>query len=344
MPSAPEHPKHEPYIGYFATIVLALISSGWIAGFLVDQFAALVSLAAPAVWKINLAAGLFLGLAAANPVGVLLERRKGRLPLARFVLGFGIGLAVQVLVLTPYVGNAMSNFMLILLASLAVPYNIFAKWARLKIPVMDDVPLGRVGHRLAKILHSSDRVIFIVLMSCSFAGFWIYTNTGAQVLVVLGVVLTSLVIYVARKEVDEEYYEDLVEVNHQVWLEMDPEVVESDPVRDAYLRIKRIAFGLLPGAVLFAGVTKLSVYFLTLVYPNISLDMADPETALQGFGILLASGVATLLFGLIAALGTCILVLRVVGAFKRWPASHMRDVYLQIVSLMYFRPIGHYWN
>ena len=189
-----------------------------------------------------------------------------------------------------------------------------------------------------RVLKSSDRLLFVGMMVLSFLMFWAVSANVVQVTVVIATILVGLVTYVARREVDCDYEDDPEDAEYLAWLALDPEIPVEDTKQDALDRVKRITFTLLPGAILFGGMTRLAQKFLGQIYPNLRMDMSQPLEALQNMGIVAVSGLAAVFFGMMAALGLCILILRLVGAVRNWSAAHLRENYVYLTRLMYFRP------
>jgi len=339
MTAAPEKEPHEPFVGYFASIVLALVCSAWLAGILLDQFSIIAAVELSQTWRVNFTAGLFLGIAAANPVGTFIAKTSRRRAVLRFALGFFAGAWIQALVFTPFAGDGLSNIMFLMLAGSAVPASLFLDWFRDHLEKTNHALTRRTARYGGRLLNISDRLTFVTLMAVSFAGFWAYTTNIAQVLTVLGAVLGGLVLFVARREPHGEFADDPENAEYQAWLALDPEIPVIDPKQDVIDRLKRIATTLLPAAILFGGMTRLALDFLTVVYPDLTLDISKPMEALQNFGIVAVSGLAAVLFGMMAALGLCILILRLVGTLQNWSSGHFQENYIYLVRLMYFRPL-----
>lgn len=346
MHAALQTQSRNRFVGYFGSVGLALISSGWLAGLLVDQFTGTTGRALNDVWQTNIAAGLFLGTAAADPIGALISRTPLLRVWVKFVLGIVAGVAMQVMVFTPFAGDSMSKFLLLLLAGLAVPASILFGWIRSMLERAGFAPVRFVSNLLFRILNWSDRLMFVSLMAVSFVMFGHYTNSIPQILTVLGFVLTVLTYAVARRKYSDDDAVDREEADYLAWLALDPEQPDVSPVQEVASRLKHIAISIVPGAILFAGMTRLTHEFLWYIYPDMSvhIDLQKPLELLQNIAIFTASGLAAILFGMLFALGICMLNLRLVGAVKNWTDAQLRDNYVSIIRLLYFRPIGKYWR
>ncbi len=344
MNAAPDKNSPDPFVGYFASIVLALVISNFMAAFMIGQLSELLKADISYAWQVNLAAGLFLGISALNPVGELIGRTSLRRAVIRFVVGFSIGLITQFAVFTPMAGEAMSRFLFLLIVAIALPLSIIISKIQAKLEELNLDLFARPRRVLEKVLGASDRLLFISFMALSFTGFWFFVSGPVQLMVVLGTVLAVLVIYVARREVHYDSLDDTERTNHEAWLALFPDETDDDEKFKLTDRLKVIIFTLVPGAVLFGGMTQLAVEFLTLVYPNLGIDLAKPVEAIQSLGIFTASGLAVILFGMAALLGFAIFSLRIVGLMKSWTEEHLRENYIYMIRLMYFRPIQKYWD
>ncbi|MEE9428610.1 MAG: hypothetical protein V3V25_10725 [Paracoccaceae bacterium] len=338
MNAATKTKEFDPFVGYFVSVLLALVASSWVAGFLVYQYGFLNASELSHSVRINLTGGLFLGIVAANPVGVYIAKSNKRMAAIRFGLGFVAGVLIQVVLFTPFVGHGMSHMMFLMLAGLAVPSSLLLTDIRNCIANSEGSSKNSCGKILDKVLKSSDRLLFVGMMVLSFLSFWAVSANVAQVSVVIATVLIGLVTYVARREVDCDHDDDPEDAEYLAWLALDPEIPVEDAEQKTLENIKRIAFTLLPGAILFGGMTRLAQKFLGQIYPDLRMDFSHPLEALQNIGIVAASGLAAVFFGMMAILGFCILILRLVGAIQNWSSAHLRENYVYLTRLMYFRP------
>ncbi|MGR3289952.1 MAG: hypothetical protein ACU0C9_01975 [Paracoccaceae bacterium] len=346
MNAAPQTRTRDSFAGYFGSVALALIASGWVAGLLVDQFSAVTGRAVNDVWQINIAAGLFLGTAAANPIGALISRTSFLRVLVKFFLGIAAGVATQVMVFMPFAGDGMSNFLFLLLTGLAVPASILIGWGRSLLERAGIAPIKFLSNFLFQILNWSDRLVFVSLMGISFVLYGLFASNIPKVLIVQGLVLAVVIYSVSRKQDAYEFADDPEAAAYQAWLALDPEQPDVDPMQDVVSRLKHIVFSILPGAILFAGMIRLTHEFLWMVYPDllVHIDLQKPLELFQNIAIFTASGLAAIVIGMLLALGICMLNLRLVGALKNWSNAHLRDNYIHIIRLLYFRPIGKYWH
>ena len=336
--------NRDPFVGYFAGVILALIASGWLAGLLVGPVAVFSGQAASETARANIAAGLFLGTVAANPFNAIAAGRGIWHIGLRAVLGFIGGMFVQIWVFTPFTGDGMSNYMLLLLAGLAIPAAIIKGWAHTWLTRRGLTQAARTSRLVSGFLNWSDRSMFVLLMGMSFAGFAVLATAVVQILLALGLVLSAMVIWIARAEVVCERAEDLVEADLQVWLALDPEKPAIDAKRDGFANLKDIGFRLLPGAFLIGGTMQLAVYVVSAALPVAAVGLADPAQVAQYVAVFAASALLAVLVGMFGALGIGLAALRAVAWSQKWSAAHLREKYLNMIRLMYFCPIKRYWD
>ncbi len=341
MKAATEIQRTDPFVGYFASVALALIASGWLARSFIDLFLAVSSLELSTEWRVNMAAGLFLGITFSNIVGSLIAKANFRRSAIRFAIGFAIGVLTQFVVFTPFAGHGMSNFLFLLLAGIMVPIVLMVDRVRVFLDSNDIVPAEKLAKLVIRVLSWSTRLLFVLMMGISFFLFWVYATNIGQVLTVLAGVLLMLTISVSLREVEEDDEdEDPEEAERRIWLALEPEeVVYVGIVEQSKGMLRKLLLNLLPAAVLFGGMIQLAIEFLTVVYPNIQANFGDPLSMLQTAGVVAASGLAVIFFGMMTALGICLAVLRIVGYVKNWSDGHMRENYIYLVRLMYFRPM-----
>jgi len=341
MKAATEIQRTDPFVGYFASVALALIASGWLARSFVDLLSAVSSLELSNEWRVNMAAGLFLGITFSNIVGSLIAKANFRRSAIRFAIGFALGVLTQFIIFTPFAGHGMSNFLFLLLAGGMVPIVLMVDQVRVFLDKNDVVPAEKLAKLVIRVLSWPTRLLFVMMMGTSFALFWTFAANIGQVLTVLAGVLLMLTISVSLREVEEEDEdEDPEEAERRIWLALEPEELAYVGITEqATGMLRNLLLNLLPAAVLFGGTIQLAIEFLLVVYPDIQANYSDPLSMLQTAGIVAASGLAVIFFGMMAALGICLVVLRIVGYVKNWSDGHLRENYIHLIKLMYFRPM-----
>jgi hypothetical protein len=340
MNAARQNHTPDPFTGYFASVAVALIASVWLAGVLVEQVSNLLSAPLGGDWRINIGAGLFLGTAFANPVGAALAKAHLRRALSRFAIGFAAGFALQMAIFTPYAGAGMSNYLFLLLAVLAVPTAIMAEKARRFFQARDI----RIGDRLVgaawRLVTLPERVLFIALMMASFALFWRFAATPTQGALALAAVLALVTGTIALRANPDDFGEDPEEAEYRAWLDLEPEdVIDQSPARRLFERLKSLLGGVLPGAVLFGGMTRLAVEYLVVLYPNLHASLAGPEASVQTVAVVAATGLAAVFFGMMAALAAALTVMQLIGRARQWSPAHLRENSVRLIRVMYFRPM-----
>ncbi len=341
MKAATEIQRTDPFVGYFASVALALVASGWMAGMIVDLFSAASSLSLSVEWRVNIGAGLFLGITFSNIVGATIARSHFRRAGIRFAIGFVLGVVTQFAIFTPFAGHGMSNFLFLLLAGSMVPVVLMVDQIRVFLDKNDIVPAESLANMVIRVLSWPTRFLFVLMMGITFALFWAYASNIGQVLTVLAGVLLMLTLSVSLREVEEEdENENPEELERRIWLALVPEdVVYVGVVDQAAGMLRNLLLNLMPAAVLFGGMIRLAIEFLRVVYPNIQANFSDPLSLMQTAGVVAVSGLAVVFFGMMTALGICLMVLRIIGYVKNWSYGHRRENYVHLIRLMYFRPM-----
>ncbi len=337
---AGEAGARDPFTGYFVSVAIALLVSGWLGGLLQHLISQLAGSPMDPAWRVNFGAGIFLGISFANPVGVAAVGLPARRAALRFSIGFVVGLLTQVALFTPIAGVRMSTYLFLLLAAMVVPLVVTTERMRRYMAGRGAEP-GRVARdRLSRLLGLPDRVLFIGLMGLSFAAFMGLAQGLAQVSLGLGAILVAVSATVAAAGTGQPDRRPALAQELQVWFELDDED-ESDPEPVAPgARARDIASRLLPGAVLFGGVLRLSVEALRLVYPALASELAVQASPLKAAAVIGASGLGFVFFGMLAALGFGLMFLRLLGRFGRWSPARLREAELALVRLMYLRPMN----
>lgn len=334
----------DQYLAYVASVMLALLTSAWLARLLVGQLVRfmpnLTDLAAQSL-QVNIAAGLFFGISFANPVGLIIARYSGKIALALLLGGFCFGVVAQNLVFTPLAGDGLSNFVRLMAAATAVPLAMFVKQVSGFLAGRDIVVADKLASAVLRVARWPDRFLFILLMTISFLIFWRYTASTQQVLIALAGVLTVLTGVVATRKTQADETDGEHGADFQEWLDLQPEeeIVTTNLATDAIGEVKKLARTLLPGAILFGGMTRLAVNVLMSIYPNLQANLSDPSQMLKSLGIVAASGLGVVFFGMLVSLGFSLMLLQMIGRVRNWTRVHLRENCYHLLRTLYFRPM-----
>lgn len=328
------------YLGYFAGVVLALLTSGWLADVFVSQLVNIVALENAHAWRVNIAAGLFFGVSFANPVSILISKTPVRRSLIFLTAGFIFGAIAQSTVFTPIAGTGMSNFLRLLTVGSVVPLSMFAKQVNILLQARGINPKDAIARQVVALTRWPDRLLFILLMSASFAVFWRFTETTEQVLIALGSVLTVLTVTIAlRRPINDDDDQD-VQADFQAWLDLEPEEPGTTSLSEnAMIEVRRLLRTMLPGAILFGGMTRLAVDVLVRLHPDLQANLNDPERLWQTLGIIAASGLGLVFFGILISLGFSLMLLQLIGRVRNWTNVHLRENCFYLLRTLYFRPM-----
>lgn len=332
--------RNDIYLGYFAGVVLALLTSGWLADVFVTQLVKVVALEDANVWRVNIAAGLFFGVSFANPAGILISKTPVKRSLKFLSAGFIFGVVAQSIFFTPIAGAGMSNFLRLLTVGSVVPLSMLANQANNLLRAHGIEPKDAIAERVLAFMQWPDRVLFILLMGVSFAVFWRFTVTTEQVLVALGSVLTVMTVAIALRRPTNDDDDQDVRPDFQAWLDLEPEEPGAISLSEnAMKEVRRLVGSMLPGAVLFGGMTRLAVDVLVRVYPNLQANLNDPDRLWQTLGIVAASGLGLVFFGILISLGFSLMLLQLIGRVRNWTNVHLRENCFYLLRTLYFRPM-----
>ncbi len=338
--AGPAGQARDPFTGYFVSVAIALLISGWLGGLMRDQLSALLASPMAPAWRVNFGAGIFLGISFANPVGVAAVGLSARRAALRFSIGFVVGLLTQVALFTPIAGAQMSTYLFLLLAAMVVPLVVTTDWVRRHMARRGAEPGKAARNWVSRLLGLPDQVLFIVLMGLSFAAFMGLAQGLAQVSLGLGAILVAVSATVAATGTGQPDRRPVMAQELQVWFELDAQDdPEPQPVPLGE-RARDFAARLLPGAVLFGGVVRLSVEALRLAYPALASELAVQASPVKAAAVIGASGLGFVFFGMLAALGFALMILRLLARYCRWSPARLHEANQALVRLMYLRPMN----
>jgi len=320
----------DPFTGFLASIALALLSSNMLAGYAVDMVGRLTVLSTPEIWKINGAAGFFVGVVLADPVGMLIQKRPVGLAIVKFILGFTLGMTIQTTFVMPLAGEGMSRYVFLILAALLLPILFVIESYKEYIRAHQISPGELIAKPVLRILNLPDRILFVFTMLISFAGFWCFGNDIRDVLVVIGSVLIGTALFVAFVKI-----ESVPDLPWYYGEEDNPRTITLE--EQAIGRLNLMFSTMLPGAVVLGGVMRIAVDVLLHIYPNIAYSTADPAETARVFGIVAASGLGFIVFGMLIALGFSLIWLLLIGRVGNWTTKRIRSRCLRLANIICFR-------
>lgn len=339
---SPDQENQQIYLGYFATILPALMVAVTVASWIAPLMAAPVADADGNALYQLLSAGFFLALCVANPVGyVIRPRRLAFLPM-RLVAGFGLGAALHVLLIAPFVGEGLARIVMILIAALGVPVMIARDRLGGWLASRGAGSAVDISDLVLRIARWPDRFLFVLVMAVSFSLFARFATELTQTLTGLGGAVLAMTAIVAFRSAAEAGTGP-VDGKHDDWLHLVPEdePVLSDKHAEAWTELRQVALSLGPGAVAFGGMTWLAVQLMPFVRSELL------TAGSSGAEILLRDGwqVAVIGLGLVVA-GSAVLaavgigLLQVIGHYARWTPERRRFSTLAMLRSMAFRPLS----
>ncbi len=334
-----EQDDQQIYLGYFATILLALIvaafagqaSAPWIADFFAFDDVHRTSN--------YLTSALFFAASAANPVGFVLQDRNPAFLAVRVGLGIVFGLAVHHYLFEPIVGEALTRLAQLLIASLAVPVMILRDHV--------DAHLREHGSGNAKVLAEivirvsqwPDRVLFILMMMIAFTTFAMVSASINQTLAGILVSMLLMTMVAATRSAKEFSNYDEADT-YRAWLEHMPDQNPAlEPMDEARAEVARVLKSLGPGATFFGGLTWLARDVMPLVHPEIWNGLTDMSKA-EISGLIAMTGLGVVMFGALVAVVIGIVALQIVGHYARWPRERRVYTAFWLLRAMSFRPMS----
>lgn len=327
QPSSPP----DPFAGFFGSLLLAFLASNMLASMTAELAFQHLALATSDIWKANLSAGFFVGFVLADPVGMLILKSPLKRAATKFVVGFLIGILMQVMVVMPLAGDGLSRYLLLIFAALLLPVLYCIDKLRIYLEARQIIIGDILARHGLRIMSWSDRGLIVTIMVFSFAVLWFFGSELRHVLIALAVILASTTIYVAFAR-PEEPIEDQ-------WFYLGYESADQAPLQiQAITRLKQIARNLMPGAVLLGGITRIAAEVLLQVFPNMSVGVGGLVQLVNTLAMLVASGLGLVLFGMLCALGFGLGVITLLGKIGNWPGYRMKECNLRLIRVMCFRP------
>lgn len=323
--------KTDPLSGYFSSVMLALLLSHTLASLLIDLISNHIYLPGVDLWRYNVASGLFLGLVLADPVGAVISRIPMRNVLVKFVLGFALGVIIQVTLVTPLAGGGLSRFVFLFIATLLVPVIYSLNKLKIRLAENGTDIASELAFYSLRILGLPDRALIILAMSLSFAGFGIFSPDPQTTIICMSAVLAATTLYVLYVHVEDE----------DPWLEFLPE--EDESVAITVIAQERFAYlvaTVLPGAFLLGATMHVALLVLLSLFPDLEGQLIGPLASVQTIGIVAATGLGIVFFGMLAALGFGLAFVLLIGRIANWTQSTVRDRCLRLIKVLCFHPIG----
>ena len=338
-----EQLNQQVYLGYFATLMLALLMSASaassLAPWLIMRFAEFDH---PRI-EGQLTSGLFFAICFANPVGVWIKNSSAKRMVARAIVGMVFGGALHCLVLEPMVGDALLRFSLLLVGALGVPVLMgFDKWCQYRYGCGTTSAGEKAARFAVRLFRWPERALFVVLMLATFLVFLSLTDTPAQSLVglvVLLLLMTGLVAYRSSLESSERRANTS---DFQAWLDLLPEEAaqETEIAQELRRRANRFAFTIFPGAAFIGGVMGAAVSLVPVVHPEIEGQLAARTEALEATYVIAATGFGLIVLGMVFSVLLSMLILRVIGHYARWQNDQVRSAMYRLMRTVSLRPVN----
>ncbi|MBV1867885.1 MAG: hypothetical protein KUG69_08270 [Marinosulfonomonas sp.] len=339
MPPNDENKTKDIYTGYIASVVMALIASGWIAVWLLLPFSGFLSDSLLLLWRGILASGFFFAISIGDPIGTVMDKSSWRHMLKRFGGGFLFGVAAYLLILAPLAGAGMSTFLQLILVVLYLPARaLIQKFTN----VIGDHAAGSTDGLATALLSFArwpDRFLFVMFMSVSFAVFWTYTATLQVTLVMLMVWLTLITAVIATRAYSEDELSPK-EADFQAWLALDDADSKAEqPISRAVEELGKIIRVVVPGAVLFGGMTCFAVQALLAWTPEIANSLTETDELARSVGIIAASVLGIVFGTMIMGLVFGLVLLQITAKMLNWSVYHHRENCFHLLRAMRFRPL-----
>lgn len=317
--------------GLSVSILLALLLCTVMSEFLVELAAGLFHLTALDIWKGNIAAGLFLGIVIADPVGTYVRKSPPLHAVIRFGVGLIAGIFVQIAIVTPMAGGGMSRFVFLIFALFLVPLMFATHRVREYMDHNNIILKEEFSRPALWVMDLPVRLLIVGTMLISFTAFWKLGQSIQDTLHAMAIILVITTIYVTRISLEGPEVDP--------WEEHEAEPIGSSDSQVAKGKFLQLLATFLPGAVLLGGVMRLAVEVVIDLYPNIGQNLNGPVEMLQSLGLIAISGLAVVLFGMLGALGFGFVSLLIIGRFANWNTDYIKECCVRLIKVMCFRPL-----
>ena len=331
---SPELEKQQVYLGYFATILLALVLAGALADFAVDAINP--NSETSAAYASRLVAAIFFAICFANPAAWLIYRSPFRFVVVRAMLGFAFGIAIDRWLIDPYVGEGLARFILILIAACGLPIMFAGDFVKKVASRNGTSAAETLARGLLRVLALPDRLLFMLVMLVSFGGFSLYADTLEKTLLGLAFIISATTMLVAWRSGPKPQTRRA----HEEWYDLIPEE-EAEPAahHQALDELAKALLAFLPSGAFFGGMTWAAGLLVPKVLPELFARLYDPAQRLEATFQVGLAGLLLVVAGAFVAVGIGMIMLRVIGHYGHWPSEQIRSSWSRMLRTMSFRPI-----
>ena len=330
MTSEEHNTSPDLFSGYFASILLALLVSHLLSGLTITQIAPWFNLENEMAWSHNLAAGFFVGLVFADPVGVLLSRKPVFRALGKLVFGFVVGVLLQAAVVMPIAGEGMARFVFLIFMMVLLPFVFWLNNLTAYLTNRGIVPSEIVASKALKVMSLSDRALIIALMVLTFVGLVAFGATLQTTATFMTTVMVMSVLYVSYFQAPEE--------DTNPWFYPAQEEVKSIPVQ-AWERFRSVAASLAPGALILGATMRLVYQALLGLYSSLAVSGPGAMPMIETSGMLLLSALGMMLMASVTVLAMGLVVLILLAKVSSWKDIRTKEGCIRLIKIMSFRPL-----
>lgn len=338
-----EQLNEQVYLGYFATLMLALLLSASAASSLAPWLSMRFAEFDHHGVEGQVTSAIFFAICFANPIGVWIRASSAKSMMLRAAVGLILGGQLHCYVLEPIVGDPLLRFSLLLIGSLGVPVLMALDFIRAWRNTSESSAASERAVRIAvRLFRWHERALFIVVMIGAFAAFVAYSDTPLQSLVALIILLSLMTGLVAFRSARESEERRANTEDFQAWLDLLPESEPDEPnLRDELgWRAARFAFTIFPGAAFVGGVMGFAVSLAPVLQPVQGERLSIRSDALEASYLMAATGIGLVIAGLLVSVLISAIILRIIAHYAQWERDQTRSAFFRLMRTLSFRPIN----
>ena len=334
-----EQENQQICLGYFATIMLALLAATWAGGFAASVLANVAEIPDIEPPRGVITSAMFFAVCFANPVAHAFGRLPMRALCLRASFGLVFGAALQFWFIEPFVGDALSRFALLFVGALGVPLMILRDMLDANLIARGTSMRAVSTGIVVRVFSWPDRVLFVCLMMSVFMIFSATAETVEQTLIGLAGIMVIMTAVVAIRSQHEK--EDRARSpEFDAWLDLIPEAPdEPEPLRELGGGLRKIGGTFATGAAFFGGLTWLGVVLVPIIHPALVRGSGSDLSTIAVTTFVALTGLAIVFFGALLSAGLAMTLLQIFGHYAHWSKPRIQSARLRMLRTLSFRPM-----
>lgn len=335
-----ENLNQQVYLGYFTSLLPALLLAVTCADVTVQLAIEAFSLEPSATLQSRLSTAIFIGLCLGNPVAVWLRDGSALWMAMRVLAGMAIGAVANDFLLLPLVGDGLLRFALLSLGALGVPILMLSDWvlAVRGRRAADELLVCTVSPK--RLARWPARLMFIFVAVATSAGFWVLAPTVDATFYGFFAILAVVTVVIATRKPENGTAE--AEVDDDMTALFDAIPGSKDPVRQAEMaekEMRALFLSFLPGAIFLGAIVALAMRMAIAVSPQLVDLVHFANNPMETTMVTALAGLILLAIGGAVSVGLAWTFLNVFGRFAKWHQSQYASARDRLIRMISMRPM-----